>query len=109
MAQPYHGAPLGRQIPQQPFSLGCYHDPSIPGALHPLVLARIHRHAAHLQALGPRAVAEALTEFAKGLHGPAEVLGVLGRYGRLTPAQIAAAGADRPLPRQLVAVPRPGQ
>ena len=75
------------------------------GHLHPLVLARINRAAVHLQALGPRAVAEALTELAKGQHGPAEVLDMLGRYGRISRAQIAAAGGDRPMPRQLVEVP----
>lgn len=74
-------------------------------ALHPLVLARIHRDAAHLQALGPRAVAEALIEIATSRHDPAEMLDLLSRYSRISRTQLALAGANRPLPRQLMVVP----
>ena len=88
-----------RQLQPEPFGQW------VAGDLHPLALARIHRDAAYLQALGPRAVAEALAELATGPHGAAAVLDLLGRYSRLSRAQIALAGADRPLPRHLAVVP----
>jgi hypothetical protein len=68
-------------------------------------LLRIHRRAAYLHALGPRAVAEFLAELAGGPEGPTRVLALLDRYGRLTREMILAAGADRPLLPQLRAVP----
>jgi hypothetical protein len=90
-----------RQSQPEPFGLQ-----DAGGGLHPLALARIHRDAAHLQALGPRAVAEAMIELAAGRHGPAEVLDLLARYSRISRAQIALAGADRPMPRHIALVPR---
>ena len=72
--------------------------------LHPLDLVRIHRGAAHLHDLGQRPLGEALVELAEH-GGPAAVLAVLDRYGRLTPAMVRAAGADQPLVHQLVVVP----
>ena len=75
------------------------------GDLHPLALVRIHRHAAHLHGLGPRDVAEALVELAAGPLGAEAVLVLLSRYSRISRAQVALAGADRPMPRRLAVVP----
>ena len=74
--------------------------------LAPLDLISIHRGAAGLRSLGDRACGEAWAETARGPIGPAAVLRLLGRYTRLSQAQLIAAGADRPLPRLLKAVPR---
>lgn len=76
------------------------------GRLHPLELARIHSEATRMYVLGPRVVAEAMAELAAGPRGPSAVLTVLIRYNRLTQTQIALAGGDRSLPRQLMEVPR---
>ena len=48
---------------------------------------------------------EAFVELARGPTGPAAVLRVLTDFARLTPEQITAAAADRPLPRPLVVAP----
>lgn len=105
MAQPYHGEPQARHMSPQPFGFGRDHNTGARGEIHPLALARIHRHAAHLHGLGPRAVAEALAELATDPLVAEAVLGLLARYSRLSREQIAWAGADRPLPRQLTVVP----
>jgi hypothetical protein len=69
--------------------------------LLPLVLVRLHDAAGKVYDLKRRTVAEAFVELARGPAGPAAVLRVLTDFARLTPEQITAAGADRPLPRPL--------
>jgi hypothetical protein len=70
--------------------------------LPPMVLLlRIHAAAGKVHSLGRRASAEAFAQLACGPAGPAAVLQVLADFARLTPEQITAAGADRPMPRPL--------
>ena len=69
--------------------------------LPPMVLLRIHAAAGKVYDLKRRAVAEAFAQLARGPAGPAAVLQVLADFARITPEQITAAGADRPLPRPL--------
>lgn len=65
----------------------------------PLDQMRFYRGAAHLHALGPRAVAELLMELAQSTGDAARILDHLARYRRLTPAVVRAAGGDRCPPR----------
>ncbi len=72
---------------------------------HPLDQARLHRGAEHLHRLGPRAVAEFLTELGSRIGGTPACLSLLNEYGRLTPGQVRACGGDRFPPRPLALVP----
>ncbi len=72
---------------------------------HPLDQARLHRGAEHLHLLGPRAVAEFLTDFCGRIGGLPACMSLLNEYGRLSPGQVRAAGGDRPLRRMLSTVP----
>lgn len=59
----------------------------------------------HVHALGPRVLEEVFTEFARGPLGIVRVVETLEPYGHLTPALVAAVGADRPLQPRLLVVP----
>lgn len=74
--------------------------------LHPLDQARLHLGAERLHELGPRALAEFLAELASRIGGTPACLSLLNEYGRLSFRQVRAAGADRPLRRPLLTVPR---
>lgn len=60
-----------------------------------LARLRLERGARRLHALGPRAVAELLAEVGQHTGAQPFILDRLTAYGRLTPAQVRAAGADR--------------
>ena len=62
---------------------------------------RFYRGAAHLHALGRRAVAELLMELPQSTGDTARILDHLARYRRLTPAMVRAAGGDRCPPRPM--------
>ncbi len=87
----YHDAPR-RETPRRTFGL-------VP---HPQHVLRIHQHAARIHHLGARILGEVLCELAQ--RDPA-VITVLERAASLTPEQIAAAGADRPVVVPLRLVP----
>lgn len=73
----------------------------------PLDRQRLHRGAAHLHTLGPRAVAEFLAEMAQRIGGAPCILDQLAEYERrMNPDFIRVAGAHRFPPRPLRAVPR---
>ena len=73
----------------------------------PLDRLRLQRGAAHLHALGPRAVAELLAEVAQSIGGTPSILDRLQEYERrLSPAMVSVAGGDRFPPRPVRAVPR---
>ncbi len=79
------------------------------GSIHiqPLDRLRLERGLAHLDRLGPRAKAEFWIEFAGRVGTMPAMLGLLAEWEqRLTPAMVKAAGADRPLRRPLLVVPR---
>lgn len=65
----------------------------------PLDRLRLERGAQRLHALGPRAVAELLAEVGQHTGARPFILARLAAYGRLTPAQVRSAGADRFPPR----------
>lgn len=65
---------------------------------------RLQRLVTHLHGLGPRAVAELLTEFAAAHDAEADLLDRLERYARLDPATSGAFGGDRFPPRPLILV-----
>ncbi len=74
--------------------------------LQPLDAARLHRGSEHLHRLGPRALAEFLTELGNRIGGTPACLRLLNEYGRLSPGQVRGAGGDRPVRRPLSVVPR---
>ena len=74
--------------------------------LHRLDEVRLHRGAEHLHKLGPRALAEFLSELGNRIGGGPACLGLLNEYSRLSPGQVRAAGGDWPLRRPLVEVAR---
>ncbi len=78
-----------------------------PIHIQPLGRLRLERGLAHLDRLGPRAKAEFWIEFAGRVGTMPAMLGLLAEWEqRLTPAMVKAAGADRPLQRPLLVVPR---
>ena len=63
---------------------------------------RLRRGSAHLHDLGPRAIAELLSEVAARIGGASCIMGLLADYEhRLTPEMLRAAGGDRFPPRPL--------
>lgn len=72
--------------------------------LPPQVLLRINSAADRVHALGCRVSTEAWAQIARGPTGPDAVLQLLTDFARLTPQQLVAAGADRPIPRLLEVV-----
>jgi hypothetical protein len=74
----------------------------------PLCQLRLQRGAEHLHALGPRAVAEFLTEIAGAIGGLPAIQSLLNEYERrLTSTTIHAAGGGRVPPRPLRVAGRP--
>lgn len=69
-----------------------------------LDLIRFERSMACIHGLGSRTTAEYAAEVARQTN-PRVALAVAEEFARLSRAQIAAAGADRPLPRSLVVLP----
>jgi hypothetical protein len=66
---------------------------------------RLQRLVGRVHALGPRAIAELLDELARHHDLEPEIIALLERYGRLSPAQLRVTSADRlpPLPLHRVA------
>lgn len=65
------------------------------GRLLPEMEPRLQRLVTTVHGLGPRAVAELLTEFAAAHDAEADLLDRLERYARLDPGMSGAFGGDR--------------
>jgi hypothetical protein len=66
----------------------------------PLASMHLHNGAAHLHALGDRALADFLAELAGRIGGMPAIVGLLNEYrARPTPPTIAATGAERTMRR----------
>jgi hypothetical protein len=80
---------------------------AVSRSLDPWTALRLQRGSAHLVHLGPRAVAEYLSQLADQIGGLPAALALLAEYeNRLTPEKLRAIGGDRFPARQLHVVPR---
>ncbi len=95
----------GHLLPQT--SSASQHRPAPVRPFDALSHLRFQRGAEHLHDLGPRAIAEYLTEVAAIIGGFPAMLATLEEYQRrLNPDMLRAAGGDRFPPRMLAEAPR---
>ena len=71
----------------------------------PVERMRLDDGAAHLHALGARAVAELLVALTARVGGGAALVELLDEYRRISPAMVRTAGGDRVPPRKPRSVP----